>query len=160
LEHPDTNSRNNMTIEEEMHHQANYQKKNMLWTLIILAAAFLFFSRGNSDLTINPDKEELGISTPAGEIILPHDTITAYALVENPDYGECIDGEDDGQIYYGTWKNDAWGEYELAVESNMTRCIVLYSDQGPVVVNFVSDDETGVLYEYVQYCCPDAEDLT
>lgn len=159
MEHQE-NNKNNMTLEEEMHHQAKYQKKNMLWTVVILVAAFLLFSKGNSDLNINPGKEDIAITTPSAELVIAHDEIISYALVDGPNYGECLDGEQEGDVLYGTWKNEAWGEYQLAVESDLTRVVVLNRDEGTVVVNFISDDETGVLYDYIKACCPEAEDLS
>ena len=66
----------------------------------------------------------------------------------NTQKGETVDAQETRQVYSGTYRNDAFGEYQLHVQIRLNSYIVVHNADGVLVFNLESDDTTQELYRY------------
>ncbi len=64
------------------------------------------------------------------------------------DKGEQLSGTSNNRVCSGTYRNAAFGEYQLHVQMKVDKYIVVHDASGVLVFNLESDDTTSRLYEY------------
>ena len=62
--------------------------------------------------------------------------------------GELVEGQETRQVLSGTYRNDAFGEYQLHVQTKLSSYIVVRNADGVLVFNLESNDTTQELYRY------------
>ena len=63
--------------------------------------------------------------------------------------GELVAGEETKRVCSGTYRNDAFGEYQLHVQTKLSNYIVVHDKNGVLVFNLESNDTTKELYNYI-----------
>ena len=75
-----------------------------------------------------------------------HDDLSDYLANEK---GELIEGSENKRVYSGTYRNDAFGEYQLHVQIKLHDYIVVRNADGVIVFNLESDETTKELHRYL-----------
>ena len=113
----------------------------LLWTVV----SPLIFGRsaevGMDYLDESMQIEMLGAQNPDPTEIRYAD-ITGIETAQDTDLGEMVSGEQQRTLLYGTWKNDAYGEYFLAVDPRLHTYCVITAKSGVYVLNVQTKADT------------------
>lgn len=143
------------TLDEELKRQRRYWKRDLICSLVVVAVVLVISLFRGSAPVISPGEFQLTVQAPDGQIsYADYAEVTAVSLLDTADYGTCLEGESTGRYFYGSWENEAWGEYDLCVYAKVPVCLVIESGSaGTLVVNCSSAEETEQLFELLQTCC-------
>ncbi len=127
--------------------------RRMPWRdILIIVAVFVvisfLFARGIlPSVTFLPGETSLTLKGPEKtQTEISYDEIVSAELVSEPDYGAAAGGGTSGRFHYGTWTNEAWGEYEAFVSEDIPCCILIRTKDGAVAFNTESQDTMERLY--------------
>lgn len=149
------NRRKERTVQEEAAREQTYWKRNQIWTLIVAAVILVMLFTGGSGVSVVTGPEALTLTMHDGEsCTVPYSAITEVRLLEEPEYGTMIAGDESRQGQSGTWEHPEWGRYTLCVYSSCTSALWIGTDDGCCVVNLSSPAETQQLYELLQEKSP------
>ena len=124
--------------------------RRILLTLFILALAIFFYGVfGRNTLLLSLGDETVTLSGPENSSFsVPFSSIASLELRESFSPGVAVDGGVKNHIRYGLWHNDEWGDYQLFTSEKIEPVIVLYTEEGDVLVyNYESDKTTRSHYE-------------
>jgi len=124
--------------------------RRILLTLLILALAIFFYGVfGRNTLLLSLGDETVTLSGPENSSFsVPFSSIASMELRESFSPGAAVDGGVKNHIRYGLWHNDEWGDYQLFTSEKIEPVIVLYTEEGDVLVyNYESDKTTRSHYE-------------
>ena len=124
--------------------------RRILLTLFILALAIFFYGVfGRNTLLLSLGDETVTLSGPENSSFsVPFSSIASMELRESFSPGAAVDGGVKNHIRYGLWHNDEWGDYQLFTSEKIEPVIVLYTEEGDVLVyNYESDKTTRSHYE-------------
>ena len=124
--------------------------RRILLTLLILALAIFFYGVfGRNTLLLSLGDETVTLSGPEeSSFSVPFSSIASMELRESFSPGAAVDGGVKNHIRYGLWHNDEWGDYQLFSSEKIEPVIVLYTEEGDVLVyNYESDKTTRSHYE-------------
>ena len=124
--------------------------RRILLTLFILALAIFFYGVfGRNTLLLSLGDETVTLSGPENSSFsVPFSSIASMELRESFFPGAAVDGGVKNHIRYGLWHNDEWGDYQLFTSEKIEPVIVLYTEEGDVLVyNYESDKTTRSHYE-------------
>lgn len=124
--------------------------RRILLTLLILALAIFFYGVfGRNTLLLSLGDEAVTLSGPENSSFsVPFSSIASMELRESFSPGAAVDGGVKNHIRYGLWHNDEWGDYQLFTSEKIEPVIVLYTEEGDVLVyNYESDKTTRSHYE-------------
>lgn len=124
--------------------------RRILLTLLILALAIYFYGVfGRNTLLLSLGDETVTLSGPENSSFsVPFSSIASMELRESFSPGAAVDGGVKNHIRYGLWHNDEWGDYQLFSSEKIEPVIVLYTEEGDVLVyNYESDKTTRSHYE-------------
>lgn len=76
------------------------------------------------------------------------DSIELFNDLKSFDRGELVEGTERRGVTSGTFRNSAFGEYQLHVMNKLDSYIVVRDANGVLVFNVESDETTVQLYEY------------
>ena len=130
---------------------SNAQVRNLL-LLVIVIAVFCVFQMGRGSgvhsLQFDNENKSMMLIAPGGKtsVAIKYEDIKSVSEAASLDLGTCIDGIDTKKCRFGTWSNDAYGEYTLCISPKIKDYIVLETVHGIVVLNFESKDSTQHLY--------------
>ena len=87
--------------------------------------------------------DALTVSGPGKtSVTVPYEDIENIELITLADPGEKIDGGSSRSYYWGTWKNDAYGEYKLFVNKKSPAAILVRTRAGDIVIFNQGDSAT------------------
>ena len=67
-------------------------------------------------------------------------------MVDEFDPGTMISGGETRKLYWGTWKNDIWGEYTLCASKKIDNALLVTSSNGELLVlNYENEKTTEAL---------------
>ena len=124
--------------------------RRILLTLLILALAIFFYGVfGRNTLLLSLGDETVTLSGPENSSFsVPFSSIASMELRESFSPGAAVDGGVKNHIRYGLWHNDEWGDYQLFTSEKIEPVIVLYTEEGDVLVyNYESDKTTRSHFE-------------
>ena len=124
--------------------------RRILLTLLVLALAIFFYGVfGRNTLLLSLGDETVTLSGPENSSFsVPFSSIASMELRESFSPGAAVDGGVKNHIRYGLWHNDEWGDYQLFSSEKIEPVIVLYTEEGDVLVyNYESDKTTRSHYE-------------
>ena len=121
-------------------------KQGILLTILILGV-FTVYSliTGTAPLEIDVGDTEIVISAPGDvdySITVPFEHITDIYASEDFQPGEMLSGGETEDCRYGTWKNDAFGEYSLCVNTDAEAYLIIKTRDGAAVANLDSAENT------------------
>lgn len=64
--------------------------------------------------------------------------------------GEMVSGTDEEKEKSGVWENREFGQYQLCIDAEISRFIILSTDEEVVVMNYESGDSTDSFYEAIK----------
>ena len=138
------------SVREEAAREHKFWKRNVLWSLLVLAALFAYSLAVGPKIAVEVLQEEIRLTMEDKSVhTIRISEIIDMELVENPDYGTCETGSDKRQSRSGTWQNECWGEYILCAYDSCNSCIVVQTGEGTVVFNLASDIDTEQMYQTI-----------
>lgn len=139
-----------LTLEDTAAREEHYWKKNFIITGVIVAVLLIYSILHGSGLTIVPSEDRLQITDPDGATVtIAYEDIKGAALMDTPDYGACVSGEETSKWVYGQWNNAAWGDYSLYVYAKNPQVVQIETTQGVYVVNMPTEQDTVTLYDFI-----------
>ena len=127
------------------------EKRQFIFFIVVLVLLFIYGQfRGDSGryLTMSPDED--GIVFTCGDTFeedILYEEVRSIELVDDLDLGESIESTKKGKLISGSYENEAYGSYRLAVYSNVDRWIVMNVNDHIFVVNYTTETETEQLYD-------------
>lgn len=91
------------------------------------------FGRTDSVTISGPEKTSVTVR---------YSDIESLELITVTDPGEVTDGGSGRRYYWGTWKNDAYGEYTMFVTKKASKAILIRTVSGKIIVFNQDDDVT------------------
>ncbi|MCI2048833.1 MAG: hypothetical protein LKJ76_03830 [Lachnospiraceae bacterium] len=131
----------------------NNPKVKLLITLLIWIAIIFCISyvRGNNSVAISWNGSGMSAKDPSGQTYqINFGDTDSMKLISVSDYGNAAGGSQNPSYRWGLWKNDAYGIYHIYAASKTDCCIVFSTNDGYVVVNQDTADETRNLYDYLK----------
>ena len=122
--------------------------KNILWFIIALVAFFAFsVLRGGTSMYLDFGEDAAVVTAPEHfSHTVNFDDITNLELVDDFDPGTMIAGGETRKLYWGTWKNDIWGEYTLCASKKIDNALLVTSSNGELLVlNYENEKTTEAL---------------
>lgn len=139
-----TRTRNDRSASERF---SKYRRLLLLLAILIAVSVFQFW-RGERSVRFDWTDVDLTVSCADTQVFrLPFADMIDMQLVQSPDLGHCLNGQETASWRCGTWENDAWGRYVLCASKACTDCIVLRTNSGIYALSYESDDVTAALYE-------------
>ena len=131
------------------HRMNSSQKRNIVFVLLVLVIFSFFYWRSHVEpVTWTFDENSVTLAAPDGKLstVIAYQDIHSVSEVAGLDVGTNLTGICTDQCWFGTWRNDAYGEYTLCASPAVSDYIVLYTTNGIVVCNYESADATSHLY--------------
>lgn len=122
--------------------------KNFLWIILVLVAFFAFSAlRGGTAMYLDFGEDAVVATAPEHfSHTVNYDAITNLELVDEFDPGTMISGGETRKLYWGTWKNDIWGEYTLCASKKIDNALLVTSSNGELLVlNYENEKTTEAL---------------
>ena len=114
------------SLQEETTREQQYWKKNSVWTLLIFAALFVYSVFTGPNIAVEMTDLGLSLKLDDGTVCqIPYDSIESAELVDQPDFGTCIEGKDARRWKSGTFENELWGEYTVCAYTSSENCITV-----------------------------------
>ena len=126
------------------------QRWNIAVALIIfiLVTAFYLF-RSAEPMKLGFEEDHMTITGPSGApfvVTVDYQDILSVSEADTLDPGVRLEGLDTERCRFGSWQNDAYGNYTLCVSPAFPNHIVLETVNGIVAFNYESADSTQHLY--------------
>lgn len=129
-------------------------RRGQMVSFVILVVLFLIGtlqsltgSRGSVSSQVY--EQDLGVSGTYGTaVFVDLSTVTDVQLLENFDFGTCVDGEETGNTVSGTYSREDFGEYTVHAYKEKP-CIVVFYPDGVLVFNCSSAGNTETMYQDV-----------
>ena len=130
----------------------NERLKNLIW-LIVIVVAFAIFStvRGGTSTYLDFSDDKITVTAPENfSYIAEYDEISSIELVDEFEPGTMISGGDTRKYQWGTWENQAYGEFTLCVSKRIDNALIISLANGEtLVVNYESDQTTQALLDFI-----------
>ena len=119
--------------------------------LILFLVVFTVLSRlfGGAGITLDFDEDALTAGGPKKfSVVVEYDSIDSLELVELDSAGTLISGGENRSCFWGTWENDAWGQYTLcAAKKADTAILNTTQDHEIIVFNYQNNDTTAEMFQ-------------
>ena len=130
-------------IEAAAQRSTSMMRNNLFLTLGLLVILFIATSFRAGPTKVEFEKDALSITAPDKSVTrIAYRDIISVDYVEHPLYGECIDGRQDSNCWYGQWCNVEWGEYWLCIRPGTDSCLRIDTTLGGYVINGSSSQQT------------------
>lgn len=144
----------NIRYEQEVETAKRQQKKGLKIQFFILLILFLIPSLTlfrNADATaFQWENDHLVLNYPDDSVaILNYADILRVEYLDSFDFGTAITGGIEDQCRYGTWHNDAFGEYQVCCHTKIPSCIVFTTADTHFVISYESAETTKALFDSV-----------
>lgn len=130
----------------------NERLKNMIWLIVVVVAFAIFSSvRGGTSTYLDFSDEKITVIAPENfSYVIGYEDIRNVELVDEIDPGTMLSGGETRKYQWGTWENQAYGEYTLCVSKRIDNALVFSLANGEtLVVNYESDDTTQALLDLI-----------
>ncbi|MCD8023371.1 MAG: hypothetical protein LUF30_10540 [Lachnospiraceae bacterium] len=117
-----------------------------LIVIIAVVSALGIFNTTAVKVEINDEKFMISYD---GEIVgqFTKDEIRSAVAVTSLDLGEPVEVISEEKYLVGTWENEEWGQYTLAVKESLECYAVVTTESGVFVFNYESKDTTESICE-------------
>ena len=116
----------------------------ILIVLILVGVSVFSFMNGPTTNDIRIEEEQF-IITGYDQTVLPiaYDDITRLEYLDSlPDFGEAVNVAENGKTLSGTYQNEAYGEYQVHVDTSIDACMLIQTETVTVLFNIESADTT------------------
>ncbi len=86
-------------------------------------------------------------------VVIPYSDVLSIELLEEPDYGEPVDGRVENDIRIGTWESDELGVYLSYTDTDIDSCLLLQTEGQTYAVNYENDETTAALLDELNKYC-------
>ena len=137
-----------MTMEEKA--ATSRRKKVIICSTVAIGCvicaiiAFVMLT-GSVNVTLTDSEVDVEASFTS-DFSIEYNDITYIELRDDLDYGKRIIGAANSKVLTGTFNNDEFGKYKLAVNKSVSECVVIHTDKETYVVNCDSDESTIGMY--------------
>ena len=139
------------TVEEASRSSTRYMKRNLLWTLLLVAAFLIWSAVRGGTMSVELGGTALKIVDPEKETLsIDYADMVSLSVETGADYGEPAGGTRANGCWYGAWHNGAWGDYTLCVHPKVGNCLVIVTAQSVTVINGSSEAETNAWLSGIQ----------
>lgn len=133
---------------------SRYNRRMLLGNLLVLLVVFVVVTfllpNGSQRNLFTWEETQLRITFPnETSQSIPYESIDAIVLVESPDFGVCLSGEDSTNYRYGLWESDELGKYTLCAYKSFTSVIQLTTEQDIYWISYESEQTTKELYRSI-----------
>ncbi|MBE6017879.1 MAG: hypothetical protein E7233_09820 [Lachnospiraceae bacterium] len=111
--------------------------KYLLYAAIFIAAVYLITVLfGDFQTSVKFGKDDaLTLTGPRKtSVTVAYDDIESIELITLADPGEKVDGGSSRSYYWGTWKNEEYGEYKLFVSKKTPAAILVKTNAGEIII--------------------------
>lgn len=110
--------------------------------LIIIGVSVFSFMNGPTDTLVMVQEEALAITgINEAQLLIEYKDITHLEVLEPlPDFGEAVDVVENGKAVSGTYKNEAYGEYQVHVNTKIDACLLVQTEEMTVLFNIESPE--------------------
>lgn len=116
------------------------------FAIIIVVATAVSLSDGETDV-LSWDETALTLSISQQLCCtVPYGQITQVALLNRPDFGECLSGEDTPRLRSGTWQSDELGRYAVYAYREVPVVICISTADGCYLFNLDQEETTEEFY--------------
>lgn len=123
-------------------------KVDLLCFAVIILVATVFYLSSGSEENLNWDDTRLLLTVTEGTTYaIPYDQITGISLVENPDFGVCLSGENAKNRCSGVWENDRLGSYVLYAYPGASPVIQISTAQEDYWIALDNSETTAAFYK-------------
>jgi len=133
--------------------------KLLLYAAIFLAIYYLVVSLvGDLSVSVRFGKDDAITLTGPGRssVSVLYSDIDSIELIPLPAPGEKAGGGSSRSWYWGTWKNEKYGEYSLFASKKSSKGILIRTSDGNVVIfNQESDSDTENTYKMFELLLAD-----
>lgn len=118
-------------------------RRNLIFTLAVIAAVFLFSCIRGDNMKLEFGEEAMAVTAPDSTVTtVPYADILGVTLFTDPDYGVCVSGKQAASCWYGTWRNAQWQRYRLCVHPKVNNCLAVETADGVLALNGASVQDT------------------
>ena len=116
----------------------------ILIVLIIVGVSVLSFINGPSGNDFRIEEEQFVITGYDQTVLtIAYDDISHLEYLDSlPDFGEAVSVAENGKVLSGTYKNEAYGEYQVHVDTRIDACMLIQTEDVTVLFNVESEDTT------------------
>ncbi|MBQ3193516.1 MAG: hypothetical protein IJB59_08125 [Oscillospiraceae bacterium] len=123
----------------------------ILFALVIAVSLF----QPSNKIIAEFEDTEVTVKSSRYTMTIPYEMVASIELVNKPDMGEAINGNDDMILQTGTWRNETWGEYHMCTEIATDNCILIHLTDGRIfVISRRDNEETAKVFEEFQSYLP------
>ena len=137
-----------MTMEEKA--ATSRRKKVIICSTVAIGCvicAIIAFSMLTGSVNVTLTDSEVDVEASfTSDFSIEYTDITYIELRDDLDYGKRIIGTANSKVLTGTFNNDEFGKYKLAVNKSVSGCVVIHTDKETYVVNCDSDESTIGMY--------------
>lgn len=141
-------------MSEEMPRKRGAQWRNLIFLLIVLVVfgGFRIFNHVEP-VTLQFEDDYMTLTGPEGApfvVTVQYQEIHSISEITELDLGTYLTGLNTEKCWFGTWHNDAYGDYTLCASPAFSDYIVLETANGVIVFNYESADATQHFYPAMQ----------
>lgn len=114
--------------------------------LLAVCLAVVGWAMTVGDVDVEVSDGQLRVDATMMRDRVPLSEITHVELRDDVDYGTRTMGVGNGRVLTGTFNNDEFGKYRLAVYRDTDLCIVVHHLPGTLVFNLADDAETSAFH--------------
>jgi hypothetical protein len=122
--------------------------KLILGVCVLVGILIYLFSMSAEEISIAIKDDSIVLSYTSGESFeIKYKNILGVTERQDLDLGKFVSGTQTKKHLFGIWNNNEFGEYHLAVYSNVVKYIVIETSERIFVINFDSKDATDSFYK-------------
>ncbi len=128
--------------------------KRVVWGVTVASLAIvavviaLAMTAGHVDVTL--DEDSVTIDATMKHRTIRFDNVLAVELRDGMDYGVRVGGLSGSDYLCGNFRNDEFGNYDLAVHRHVGGCIVIHTEGRAMVFNLGSEEATEKFFGELQ----------
>lgn len=116
---------------------------DLLCFLAIIIFVAVFWGSKDTSTALDWDETALTLTMPDESVYtIAYDSILRLELVEEPDFGQCLSGEDGASCQYGLWRNDQLGAYVRYTYKTTTPVMQISTAEAAYWIAFDSSETT------------------
>lgn len=129
-----------------------FSGKDALFLVVIFAVvAIVSLVKPSENVQTKFREDSVDILSAKYTMNIPYDMVSSVELMDIPETGEIIEGDDNISTRTGLWKNEAWGEHYRCIDEMTSNCVVVHLNDGRIFVFSNGNDEQTVgSYESLQ----------
>lgn len=126
------------------------QRIMTLAAIFVIAGIFILLNlKGSSQISVQVNRDAVGVAGPDTTSFVPLKEITEIALADHYEIGTAVSAQNRAGVYEGTYENREYGVYTACISSRCSRAIVIRYKEGTFVFSGLSDKDTENIYQQI-----------